>query len=91
MRENVEFEKSIVRLFRRLYSYLKSSSEIKYIFFVHKYLAPFYSLNTNRKEQYQRVINYDVEYKAMTIVTCEIQWLTYLLDFKVPFEKPSLL
>jgi len=28
----------------------------------------------------------------MTIVTCEIQWLTYLLqDFKVPFEHPSLL
>jgi len=26
---------------------LKSSSEIKYIFSVHKYLAPFYSLNTN--------------------------------------------
>jgi len=28
----------------------------------------------------------------MTIVTCEIQWLTYLLqDFKVPFDQPSLL
>ena len=32
----------------------------------------------------------EAEYKAT--VTCEIQWLTYLLqDFKVPFEKPSLL
>jgi len=28
----------------------------------------------------------------MTTVTCEIQWLTYLLqDFKFPFEQPSLL
>jgi len=28
----------------------------------------------------------------MTTVTCEIQWLTYLLqDFKVPYEQPSLL
>jgi len=28
----------------------------------------------------------------MATVTCEIQWLTYLLqDFKVPFEQPSLL
>ena len=28
----------------------------------------------------------------MTTITCEIQWLTYLLqDFKVPFEQPSLL
>jgi len=28
----------------------------------------------------------------MTNVTCEIQWLTYLLqDFKVPFEQPFLL
>ena len=28
----------------------------------------------------------------MTTVTCEIQWLTYLLqDFKVPFEQSSLL
>ena len=28
----------------------------------------------------------------MTTFTCEIQWLTYLLqDFKVPFEQPSLL
>ena len=32
------------------------------------------------------------KYGAMTTVTCEIQWLTYLLqDFKVPFEQPSLL
>jgi len=32
------------------------------------------------------------EYRAKTIVTCEIQWLNYLLrDFKVPFEQPSLL
>jgi len=28
----------------------------------------------------------------MATVTCEIQWLTYVLqDFKVPFEQPSLL
>ena len=35
----------------------------------------------------------EVEYRAMVAtVTCEIQWLTYLLqDFKVPFEQPSLL
>ena len=34
----------------------------------------------------------EAEYRAMTTVTCEIQWLTYLLqDFKVPFEQPSLL
>jgi len=43
MREKVEFEKSIVRLFREIVFYLKSSSEIKYIFSVHKYLALFYS------------------------------------------------
>ena len=34
----------------------------------------------------------EAEYRAVTIVTCEIQWLTYLLqDFKVPFDQPSLL
>ena len=34
----------------------------------------------------------EAEYRAMVTVTCEIQWLTYLLqDFKVPFEQPSLL
>jgi len=34
----------------------------------------------------------EAEYRVMTTVTCEIQWLTYLLqDFKVPFEQPSLL
>jgi len=34
----------------------------------------------------------EVEYRAMITVTCEIQWLTYLLqDFKVSFEQPSLL
>ena len=34
----------------------------------------------------------EAEYRTMAIVTCEIQWLTYLLqDFKVLFEQPSLL
>jgi len=33
----------------------------------------------------------EAEYRAMTIVTCEIQWLTYLQDFKVSFEQSSLL
>jgi len=34
----------------------------------------------------------EAEYRAMTTLTCEIQWLTYLLqDFKVSFEQPSLL
>jgi len=34
----------------------------------------------------------EAEYRAMATVTCEIQWLVYLLqDFKVPFEQPSLL
>jgi len=34
----------------------------------------------------------EAEYRAMTIVTCEIQWLTYLFqDFKVHFEQPSRL
>jgi len=34
----------------------------------------------------------EAEYRAMATVTCEIQWLTYLLqDFKVLFEQPSLL
>jgi len=29
---------------------------------------------------------------AMTTVTCEIQWLVYLLQYlKIPFEQPSLL
>jgi len=33
----------------------------------------------------------EAEYKAMTTVTCEIQWLVYLLqDLKVHFEQPSL-
>ena len=34
----------------------------------------------------------EVEYRAMAIVICEIQWLVYLRqDLKVPFEQPSLL
>lgn len=34
----------------------------------------------------------EAEYRAMTAVTCEIQWLTYLLqDFKVVFKTPALL
>ena len=33
----------------------------------------------------------ETEYRAMTTLTCEIQWLTYLQHFKVPFEQPSLL
>jgi len=34
----------------------------------------------------------EVEYRAMATVTCEIEWLVYLLqDLKVPFEQPSLL
>jgi len=34
----------------------------------------------------------EAEYRAMATVTCEIQWLIYLLqDLKVPFEQPSLL
>jgi len=34
----------------------------------------------------------EAEYRAMTTVTCEIQWLVYLLqDLQVPFEQPSLL
>ena len=34
----------------------------------------------------------EAEYRTMTTVTCEIQWLVYLLqDFKVPFEQLSLL
>jgi len=34
----------------------------------------------------------EAEYRAMATVTCEIQWLVYLLqDLKVPFEQPSLL
>ena len=33
----------------------------------------------------------EAEYRAMATVTCEIQWLVYLLqDFKVPFEQQSL-
>ena len=33
-----------------------------------------------------------VEYRAMATVTCEIQWLLYVLqDLKVPFEQSSLL
>ena len=36
--------------------------------------------------------NCEAKYRAMTTITCEIQWLTFLLqDFKVPFEQPSLL
>jgi len=50
-----------------------------------------YPGNQRSKEQYQRVL-VKLEYRAMTIVTCEIQWLVYLLqDLKVPFEQPSLL
>ena len=31
--------------------------------------------------------NCEAKYRAMTTITCEIQWLTFLLqDFKVPFE-----
>jgi len=34
----------------------------------------------------------EAEYRATATVTCEIQWLVYLLqDLKVPFEQPSLL
>jgi len=34
----------------------------------------------------------ETEYRAMATITCEIQWLVYLLqDLKVPFEQPSLL
>jgi len=34
----------------------------------------------------------EAEYRAMATVTCEIQWLVYLLqDLKVLFEQPSLL
>jgi len=47
MIKKVEFEKSIVRLFREIVFLFESSSEITFIFSVHKYLALFYSLNTN--------------------------------------------
>jgi len=47
MIKKVEFEKSIVKLFREIVFLFESSSEIKFIFSVHKYLALFYSLNTN--------------------------------------------
>ena len=34
----------------------------------------------------------EAEYRAMTSITCEIQWLVYLLqDLQVPFEQSSLL
>jgi len=34
----------------------------------------------------------EVGYRAMTTITCEIQWLVYLLqDLKVPFKQSSLL
>ena len=34
----------------------------------------------------------EVEYRVMATLTCEVQWLTYLLqDFKFSFEQPSLL
>jgi len=34
----------------------------------------------------------EAEYRTMATVTCEIQWLVYLLqDLKVPFKQPSLL
>jgi len=33
----------------------------------------------------------EAEYRAMTTITCEIQWLTYLFqDSKVPFQQPSI-
>ena len=36
--------------------------------------------------------SYEAEYGAMTTVTCEIQWLVYLLhNFNFPFEQSSLL
>jgi len=34
----------------------------------------------------------EAEYKTMTTITCDIQWLVYFLqDFKIPFEQPYLL
>nr|KYP52665.1 Retrovirus-related Pol polyprotein from transposon TNT 1-94 [Cajanus cajan] len=34
----------------------------------------------------------EAEYRALASTTCEIQWLTFLLeDFRVPYEKPALL
>jgi len=45
IREKVEFEKSIVRLFRGLYSHLKN--EIKIIFSVHKLSLPRLTKMTN--------------------------------------------
>ena len=36
--------------------------------------------------------SFEVEYRALAATTCEIQWLTYLLqDFQVPFKSPALL
>jgi len=54
---------------------------------------PLYVGNQRSKEQYQKIkSSCEAEYRAMTTVTCEIQWLVYLLqDLKVPFEQPSLL
>ncbi|XP_019434328.1 PREDICTED: uncharacterized protein LOC109341000 [Lupinus angustifolius] len=36
--------------------------------------------------------SFEVEYYALAIATCEIQWLTYLLqDFQISFKEPALL
>jgi len=45
----------------------------------------------SKKQQTMSRSSYEVEYRALT-TTCEIQWLTYLLqDFRVPFIQPTLI
>jgi len=52
---------------------------------------PLYPVNQRSIEQYQKS-SCEAEYRAMTIVTCKIQWLVYLLqDLKVPFDQPFIL
>ena len=53
---------------------------------------PLYLENQKSKEQYEKVPMKQAKYRAIATITCEIQWLVYLLqDLKIPFEQPSLL
>jgi len=50
------------------------------------------SSHGNPKQQTISRSSLEVEYRAMIVTTCEIQWLIYLLqDFRVPYVQPAIL